>query len=563
MASLNNNRMLFFTTSPRTPFKMIPEIELLENYFNGQKWNKHTQVSFIELLSQEGFFNGKGSKNNLDFSARDRINRAPKALGFVRLNPTIELTEVGKLFVTSKRKEEILLRQLLKFQFPSPFHTQSTQKNSDFWVKPYLEVLRLIHHFGTLSFDEVMLFGLQMTSYKMFDDIVKKIEDFRIEKITYRGKYKQLKANIQEDIILKLFDEEINSGQIKTRESNEKSIKKFISTKSSNMKDYTDACFRYLRSTGIVNVSQRGRSLSIATEKIPDVEFILSTVDRNPIFIDDEERYTEILYNSTLPTLYTDNEEVLIQKLTEYTSMSDSKISKLSFLEKKERLFEAVEDKKQSILNQQLVNIKAYKQYDDIMNTFDDIEQKNVLDIPLMLEWNTWRAMAMLDGGSIKANLKFDDNGVPMSTAQGNMADIFCDYKDYGLTVEVTTASGQKQYEMESEPVSRHLAKYKKETGKNAYCLFIAPKINEACIAHFFMLHKMNIAFYGGKSVIVPIDITTFKKMLADSYKAEYHPNPTQVKSLFDYSLEVAEKTDNEVEWYTKIKEKALNWLGA
>ena len=408
-----------------------------------------------------------------------------------------------------------------------------------------------------------MLFGLQMTSYKMFDDIVKKIEDFRIDKIKFQGKYKQLKVNIQEEIILRLFDEEINSGQIKTRESNEKSIKKFVSTKSSNMRDYTDACFRYLRSTGMVNVSQRGRSLSIATEKIPDVEFILSTVDRNPIFIDDEKKYTKVLYNSTFPVLYTDNEEVLIQKLIEYTSLPSSQIEKLSFHEKKEHLFEAIEDKRQSILNQQIVNIKGYKQYDDIMNTFDDIEQKNVLDIPLMLEWNTWRAMTMLDGGTIKANLKFDDNGVPMSTAQGNMADIFCDYEEYGLTVEVTTAGGQKQYEMESEPVSRHLAKYKKETEKDAYCLFIAPKINEACIAHFFMLHKMNIAFYGGKSVIVPIDINTFRKMLTDSYKADYQPNPTQVKSLFDYSLAIAEKTDNEVEWYTKVTEKALNWLSA
>lgn len=335
MASLNNSRMLFFTTSPRTPFKMIPEIELLGNNFSGQKWSKYTQVNFIELLSQEGFFNGKGSKNNLDFSARDRINRAPKALGFVSLDVTIELTEVGKLFVTSKRKEEILLRQLLKFQFPSPFHTQPTQGNTDFWIKPYLEILRLIHHFGTLSFDEVMLFGLQMTSYKMFDDIVKKVEDFRIEKIKYQGRYKQLKANIQEDIILQLFDEEINSGQIKTRESNEKSIKKFVSTKSSNMRDYTDACFRYLRSTGVVNVSQRGRSLSIVAEKMPDVEFILATVDRNPIFINDEEKYTEILYNSALPALYTDNEEVLIQKLAEYTSIPSSQIHKLSFNEKK------------------------------------------------------------------------------------------------------------------------------------------------------------------------------------------------------------------------------------
>lgn len=64
----------------------------------------------------------------------------------------------------------------------------------------------------------------------------------------------------------------------------------------------------------------------------------------------------------------------------------------------------------------------------------------------------------MLDGGNIKANLKFDDFGNPMSTAQGNMADIVCDYGDFGLTVEVTMQSGQRQYETEGEPVTRHLA---------------------------------------------------------------------------------------------------------
>ena len=295
MASLNSNRMLFFTTSPRTPFKMIPEIELLGNNFSGQKWNKVSQIEFIKLLSKEGFFSGKGSKNNLDFSARDRINRAPKSLGFVCLNPTIELTEVGNLFVTSKRKEEILLRQLLKFQLPSPFHTMPKQGNNNFWIKPYLEILRLIYHFGTISFDEIMLFGLQMTSYKMFDDVVKMIEEFRINKIKNQGRYKQFKASVQKEIILRLFNEEINKGQIKTRESKEKSIKKFVSTKVNNMRDYTDACFRYLRSTGLVNISQRGRSLSIAKDKMSDVEFILSTIDRNPVFIDDEERYTKIL----------------------------------------------------------------------------------------------------------------------------------------------------------------------------------------------------------------------------------------------------------------------------
>ena len=62
MASLNNKRMLFFTTSPRTPFKMIPEIELLDTNFSGQKWNKVSQIEFMNLLSKEGFFNGEWFK---------------------------------------------------------------------------------------------------------------------------------------------------------------------------------------------------------------------------------------------------------------------------------------------------------------------------------------------------------------------------------------------------------------------------------------------------------------------------------------------------------------------
>lgn len=72
------NKALFFTTSPRTPSKMIPEIQLLSEHFSGRKWNKQSQAEFIDLLAQTEFFEGSGSSNNKDFSARDRINRAPR-----------------------------------------------------------------------------------------------------------------------------------------------------------------------------------------------------------------------------------------------------------------------------------------------------------------------------------------------------------------------------------------------------------------------------------------------------------------------------------------------------
>jgi len=129
MANIDS-KVLFITTSPRTPLRMIPEIELLNSHFAGKQWNTETQTAFMQLLKEENFFNGEGA-NDPAFGARDRINRAPKSLGFVTLSPTIELTAAGQEVIQTKRKEEIFLRQLLKFQLPSPFHKPTT-KAADF-----------------------------------------------------------------------------------------------------------------------------------------------------------------------------------------------------------------------------------------------------------------------------------------------------------------------------------------------------------------------------------------------------------------------------------------------
>lgn len=122
-------------------------------------------------------------------------------------------------------------------------------------------------------------------------------------------------------------------------------------------------------------------------------------------------------------------------------------------------------------------------------------------------------------------------------------------------------ASGQRQYDMEGEPVSRHLGKMKKESGKPCYCLFIAPTINEACIAHFYGLHRVNISYYGGKSTIIPLPLNVFRKMLEDSYKVEYTPNSGQVRSFLERSNELAENCENEKQWFEEITKSAINWL--
>ena len=242
MAKSIDSKVLFITTSPRTPEKMIPEIDLLSKNFEGKKWNTETQIAFMELLRNENFFNGSGN-NDPAFSARDRINRAPKALGFILLEPTIKLTESGKTLISAKRKEEVFLRQLLKFQIPSPYHTPS-EKAANFYVKPYLEILRLIYTLGTLKFDELMIFGLQLTDYREFDNIVKKIEKFRIDREKTSKKYREFKYYAQMNELQEIYSSELAKGETSTRESNIATAKKFLQTKASNMHDYADACIR-------------------------------------------------------------------------------------------------------------------------------------------------------------------------------------------------------------------------------------------------------------------------------------------------------------------------------
>lgn len=559
MARPLNSRVLFLTTSPRTPEKMIPEIGLLTGHFAGKKWNSDTQCAFMDILREEQFFNGRGEKDPA-LSARDRINRAPKSLGFVVLQPSISLTPAGRALLTSKRKEDVFLRQMLKFQVPSPYH-KPTENAAKFCVKPYLELLRLVRVMGTLRFDELQIFGMQLTDWHDFETIVQRIEDFRLEKVKYGGRYKKFKSEYFHKELTRLFEDRIAQGNTKTRESSDASIEKFLATQAGNMRDYADACFRYLRATGLVNVSHAGKSLSIVPEREEDVDYILSNVDRNPCFVDDEENYVKYLGNNELPHLLTDDKHLLINRLRmEFPNVVIDENLEVQTL--KELLEELTERRKDGVLQQQIEEIKDYKLYDDIQNTFNQIERNNLYDAPLIFEWNTWRAMTMLDGGEIKANLKFDDYGNPMSTAQGNVPDIVCDYGDFLLSVEVTLASGQRQYEMESEPVSRHLGKIKKTSGKPCYCLFVAPTINEACIAHFYALHNMNISYYGGKSVIVPLPLKVFRKMVEDSYKAAYIPNPIQVRRFFEYSKDLSKECANENVWYERVTDKALCWLG-
>ncbi len=57
-------------------------------------------------------------------------------------------------------------------------------------MRPYLELIRLIRTLGMLRFDELMLFGLQLTDRRRFDETVKRIDIFRAGQALRKGRYK-------------------------------------------------------------------------------------------------------------------------------------------------------------------------------------------------------------------------------------------------------------------------------------------------------------------------------------------------------------------------------------
>jgi hypothetical protein len=556
-----SNKVLFFTTSPRTPAKMIPEIELLCDKFEGKPWDKVTQEQFIDELAESSFFEGAGSSSDKAFSARDRINRAPKALGFVDLKPGIALTDAGRALIFGKRPQEIFLRQLLKFQLPSPYHTENAKIRGTFFVRPYLEVLRLIYDLEYLTFDELKIFAVQLTDYHKYEEIKGKILDFRAEKDLHRGQYKRFVNDVWTNAVLEIHSDRIAEGRTKTRETRDGSIKTFVNTQKRNLRDYADACFRYLRFTGLVSIVHKSRTISVFEDKKRDVEFILNNVNRSPVFVDDEKSYKEHLFDASAPELYTDNVDNIIDVILRMSDYTRRDLVNYDIESLKDLRDDIVARHKESVIHEQVAEIKSYALYSEIIDTFNEIVSDEYYDAPLMLEYNTWRAMTMLDGGNIKGNFKFDDIGQPLSTAAGNMPDIECDYEDFSLAVEVTLQSGQRQYEAEGEPVARHYGQLKKRSGKDTYCLFIAPTINAATLAHFYGLNHLAIALYGGKSKIIPLELDQFMKLIENSYSYKNQPTPTDIRHFLDGALKLCEKAKDENHWRYGIQACVDLWL--
>ncbi len=554
MASLSKTKHLFGFTSPRTIEKIIPELNILSQQFSGKAWGEN-QINFFDEIFKSDFYEGTTYPQDPALAARDRITRAPKALGFIQLKPFIELTKAGNQLVNQKRLPELFTKQLLKFQLPSPYHTQSPTVN--FNVRPYLELLRLINELGSISKTEIALFFLQLVNYNKFDEIKNKILKFRETRKNNRSvSWKTYVSQEFEKQISIIFADEVTAKNFRTRESSDESFKKFVKTKEGNMRDYADAFFRYIRGTQLVTID-KNLHLRISNLKQDSVDFLLKNTDRNALNLTLVE-YENYLFDPDELIVLEDNSELINSKIKELDDSID--VESLRVDDAKDLLNDLEIQRKAKTIEDTVNHLKLRSDIDDILDIFAKIKKRDVPDVPLFLEWNIWRAFAALNHTqAIEGNFIVDLDGMPLNTAPGKKPDIEINYGSFSCIVEVTMSSGDTQFNMEGSSVPRHYGDLVRKVDHDAYCIFIAPKVAPGTKAHFFNLNRFSTKHYGGKTKIVPMSLDDFISFLQVGITHNFQ-DVNKLKNWLDNLISFNLDSEDEEVWFEEIRRKISTW---
>ena len=184
----------------------------------------------------------------------------------------------------------------------------------------------------------------------------------------------------------------------------------------------------------------------------------------------------------------------------------------------------------------------------------------NIDDKPAYLEWAVWRSFLAIDHITcpIHETRRFpvDQDFLPRNTAPGGGSDSIFEFETYVLVVEVTLTTSHRQMAVESEPVKRHTAQYKKMyPNKDVYGLFIAPDIDNNVVETFRNGKWYNVDVEESVN-IVPMSISDFIISITPLSQKRFHN--ADFKTLLDSCLSNRDKSAPQ--WKTSIKNEIHTW---
>lgn len=449
--------------------------------------------------------------------------------------------------------------------------------NEKWSIHPFLVTLEICYELDYLTKYEMSTYVLTMIKDSDVDKTIEEIKEYRkkISSLSNSRKKKEQKFIILKEKMREVYDEEIKLNRYKKRQEDpniprEEMINKMLEAKIRNNRDYSDTVMRYFRFTGLFEQADRKKKLKLNPHQQWKVEEIIENkanytgLNNN---IDDAESFYEYFGNPTIPKLPWETKEGLhraiyenLSNMIEYLGgarithihidlkainglMEDLKkiinkrgielsedIHKISSNDinllintskKTERLLKEVG--KMTVTNE----FRKEDEFENTLKMFENvIENKKwkdpYMECSLLLEWALFRSIYALDGEVIPGSgpkLNFDGSE-PIHTASGRQPDVIGKFEnnDY-LVLEGTIASGARQYDSETEPVTRHVANFIDEVddAEDVLCFFVARDLHENTKNYFAiynLYHKHPTV--NGYLNIIPMDIGRFTEIMEE-----------------------------------------------
>lgn len=553
-----------FVPKPRSAIKTVewlPSLVKLE----GQFWNKKDQYGnhpvrreYLKLAHPFEEFKDADPEIN----ARMEFARF-QTLGFAYLDKSendldakIVITKAGKLMATSENKEELMLRQLLKWQFPSNIH--SSRRFSSMRVFPLEIIIRVLEEFKKINKMEL---GFSIFSCKNIEEIEAVFDRIRKFRELVKGK----PADKHKDIFYRNF-RHYNEGIDNRPET--------------YLGNYDDVIFRYLEYTSIFETSGRGEFTKLYVPERSSIKFKQLAEKYSFKFFeeyDDKEKFYGYFgdpFACKLPWETKEALEEIVKNRLEILRRPKRDTSRINFEDLKlleEKLDGDIlsKNEREFVLRES----KTWKVRKSIIEKFIEIDQGDEDAAALWLEVNTWKSLVAMRGSHyVKRNFKIELDLSPRSFAPGigNTPDMEFYNKRYIIIPEVSIQSGVQQWVTEGAAVVEHVLKFlqikkgekflgiekinkhlNSQNIQSIYGLFLCKKINNRLLWQFYILNRET--WIGEPVPVVPLEIKEYIKIIEYMYKNNIPA--IEFEQLLEGLAKSSLETDDYSEWLEKYSE--------
>jgi hypothetical protein len=525
-------------------------------------------------------------KTYKDAPMRGRNDIAPLVdLGLVDVSDKVVITDLGKSLLKNDIEfPELMMNFALKWQVPEPGHSTYKAVNG-YGIRPFIGILALIKRVNDLwqkegkdpvglKWSEFCVFGPTLINHNQIDIWAESIIEIRKKVSAVSGSEQPSKqAELFERFLGPLLasDENFSADPI-----------------LQNLRDYGDNSWRYFKQTRFIKLRGAGHYVDISETATVEVDLLIEEELYKPKTFNTFAEYASYIQdlNSFVPPWATPENlskvKLNLEKIVSEKGGSEPPASGLKISKK----FNSVlrEDSGITILRNQIAklnlqNLAAAAQelnflencildYQSLSRNGDIAEaQIKRLNRPTQLEYLSYKTLLSInDLVQIKPNYPIDDEGNPVFTAGGGVADIEVFYRDFNAICEVTMMRDRQQWVAEGQPVQRHLYEFlRRYPEKDALGIFIAPQV------HDDTKNTFKQAFFGGYGDvdslrIIPFDFRMWVDMVgkvAEAREQGIRIKQEQLKNYLESLSPSSSKTETTSQWWSRIsgESKILDYI--